>query len=93
MRDGQFEWNDAKAQRSERKHGVTFVQAREAFDDVNALEEPDDDPDEDRWKLTGKTTSGIVVVIYTERGKRTRIISARKATAHEQALYQRQTRP
>lgn len=48
MRVDRFEWIDAKAASNVRKHGVSFETACEAFDDVNAFEEPDDDPDEAR---------------------------------------------
>ena len=93
MRDADFEWDDEKAARNAIKHGVTFDVAREAFDDLNSIEEADPDPDEDRWQLTGRTQTGLLLVIYVERGPRIRIISARKATPHEQARYNRQARP
>ena len=41
MRDADFEWDDAKAARNAIKHGVTFDIAREAFDDINSIEEAD----------------------------------------------------
>lgn len=93
MRDDRFEWDDAKAASNARKHHVTFEQAAEAFDDPFHVEEPEDDPDEHRWRLVGKTSAGILLVIHTERDDRTRIISARRATRHEQASYYRQARP
>jgi uncharacterized protein len=49
MRDDTFEWDDAKAASNARKHGVTFDDAREVFGDRNAMEAPDDDPNEERW--------------------------------------------
>jgi uncharacterized protein len=72
---------------------VSFDQAREAFDDPNFVEEPDDDDDEYRWQLIGRTSAGIIFVIHTQRGDRTRIISAREANCHEQDRYRRQTLP
>lgn len=90
MRDDRFEWDDTKAASNARKHGITFTDSREAFDDPNALEEADPDPDGDRMKLTGRTNAGVLVVIYVERHARIRVISARKATRHEEAHYQRQ---
>jgi uncharacterized protein len=93
MRDDRFEWDDDKAATNWKKHRISFDLAREVFDDANALEEPDDDPDEERWQRTGLTTSGVVLVVYTERGTRNRIISARRATAHEQDRYIRQAPP
>jgi uncharacterized protein len=93
MQDDRFEWDDAKAASNSRKHRVTFDQAREAFDDPNAVEEPDDDPTEERWKRTVMSATCILIVIYTQRGVRTRIITARRATKHEQADYHRQALP
>ena len=89
MQDDCFEWDDAKAEANRRKHGVTFEEAREEFDDLHYTEEPDDDPDEERWKLIGRSRRRLLVVIYTDRGSRMRIISARKATRHDQDTYDR----
>jgi hypothetical protein len=38
MQDDHFEWDDAKAVRNWRNHGVTFEMAREAFKDMFAVE-------------------------------------------------------
>lgn len=93
MRDRLFECDDDKAAQNSKKHRVTFVLAREVFDDANALEAPDEDPDEPRWRRTGLTRSGVLPVVYTERGMKNRIISARKATRYEQDCYFRQPSP
>jgi uncharacterized protein len=93
MRDDRFEWDDGKAATNWKKHRVSFHLAREVFDDPNALEELDDDSNEERWQRTGLTTGGVLLVVYTERGPRNRIISARRATSHEQDRYIRQARP
>jgi uncharacterized DUF497 family protein len=37
MRDDEFEWDNRKAKRNERRHGVTFELARLVFDDPNRL--------------------------------------------------------
>ena len=42
--------------------------------------------DEDRWDVIGMVDS-VLVVIYTERGERTRLISARKAEPEERSRY------
>jgi uncharacterized protein len=91
VRDDRFEWDDAKADSNRRKHGVTFVQATETFDDPHGFDEWDDDPDEERWHRIGMTRSGVLIVSHTDRGNRIRIISARRANTHEQDRYQRQT--
>lgn len=90
MRDDRFEWDDRKAAVNLQKHGTRFEDARMAFDDPDGFDEDDDDPDEERWKRYGRTFAGLVVVIYSERLARVRIISARRATRHEQDRYNRQ---
>ncbi len=89
MQDDKFEWDDTKADSNRRKHGVTFDEARSVFADLSAIDEIDDDPDEERWKRTGEGNGRLLTVIYVERRPRIRIISARKATQHEQDDYYR----
>jgi hypothetical protein len=62
MRDDRFEWDDAKAAANRRKHGVTFDMARTVFDDPDALDERDDDPDEERWTHIG-TTAAVIAAL------------------------------
>jgi hypothetical protein len=88
MRNDEFEWDDGKASANLRKHRVSFEDACSVFDDPMALVEADDDPDESRDITIGLSAKGILYVVSTERGTRTRIISARKATRHEQDRYQ-----
>jgi uncharacterized DUF497 family protein len=88
-----FEWDDDKAARNVRGHdGVTFTQAAAAFHDKFAVEWLDDRQayGEERSVLLGMTGGQILYVAYTERGANIRIISARRATRHEQDIYYRQ---
>jgi uncharacterized protein len=71
------------------KHGVGFEEACVAFDDPDVLMEHDADPDEDRELTIGMGAGRVLFVVSTERGARTRIISARKATRDEQDRYHR----
>jgi uncharacterized protein len=87
MRDGEFEWDDRKATQNLRKHGVSFDEARRAFADAKSVDEDDPDPDEERYKRLCELDHRILVVIWTNRGKRIRIISARPASKHEQQVY------
>jgi uncharacterized DUF497 family protein len=88
MRDDEFEWDDRKAKRNERLHGVTFELARIAFDDPNAIDRLDlDEPHDDRELITGLVGDVLLTVCFVERGHRKRIISARKATNREQIDY------
>ena len=86
-----FEWDTAKAERNLVKHGVSFEAARWAFDDVFAFERCDFDsePGQTRYIILGMVKDVILTVVYTERGERTRIISARRATKHERTEYYR----
>ena len=86
-----FEWDQAKAAANYKKHGVRFEHAVLAFEDPFALVELDESEEygEDRFLLTGRATGGILVVVYTERGERVRIISAREATEYERRNYYR----
>ena len=88
----EFEWDEAKAASNLLKHGVRFDQAIDAFADPDALEVIDARADygEERVILIGQATPGVLLVVYTERGVKTRIISARKASKHERSHYYRQ---
>jgi uncharacterized DUF497 family protein len=88
----EFEWDNAKAAANFRKHGVTFEQAAYAFLDPFALEWIDQRAvyGEERIFLLGMSGGQILSVVYTERHNRLCIISARRATKHEQDRYYRQ---
>ena len=82
----QFEWDRAKALRNFRKHGVSFDEAVTVFyDPLSAtFDDPDRSVGEARLITVGYSARGrLLVVAHTERGARTRIIGARRATARE----------
>ena len=88
-----FEWDNNKAASNIRDHeGVTFAQAAAAFNDPFAVEWLDERQDygEERSVLLGMTGGQLLYVAYSERGDNIRIISARRATRHEQDIYFRQ---
>ena len=89
MRDEQFEWDDRKAATNLRKHGISFEVGRRVFDDPGNFEGLDESEDygEERFLATGIVSGVFLTVSYTERGKRVRIISARRATQNEQDDY------
>nr|WP_202862769.1 BrnT family toxin [Limnohabitans sp. Rim28] len=87
-----FEWDPKKAASNEKKHGVSFEEARTVFFDENAklIDDPDHSEDEDRFVLLGISSTLRVMVVchcYREQGNLIRIISARKASAHESKQY------
>ena len=83
MQGEEFEWDLDKALSNLAKHGVSFEAARLVFDDVFALDRFDagSGHSEARYIITGMANGILLTVVYTERGERTRIISARKADA------------
>ena len=87
MRNDDFEWDDAKATINIRDHDVAFEVASEAFFDRNWLDVEDPAPDELRHKRICMRFGVVYAVIYTERDDCIRIISARRATRHEQRQY------
>ena len=85
----EFEWDPNKAASNLRKHGVRFAEAATAFEDDAMLTMPDDKAGEERFVAIGVGSMGrVLVVVYTTRGDRTRIISARKATRQERSQYE-----
>ncbi len=86
-----YEWDSKKAKSNYKKHGVKFADAVGVFEDENAITIPDEHEREDRYVTIGRDfLSRILVVVYTFRDTIIRIISARKATAHERKMYEEQ---
>ena len=83
------EWDDEKAKENLRKHGVDFADAVTVLSDVMAITIPEEAADEERFVTLGTDALGrLLVVAYTWRGNRPRLISARKAARHERKQYE-----
>ena len=86
-----FEWDPNKAKLNEDKHKVSFPEACEVFADnlSSSINDPDHSIDEDRYIIFGKSyNENYLVVSYTERNGRIRIISARQMTPRERRAYE-----
>jgi uncharacterized protein len=86
-----FEWDDAKAESNERKHGVLFAEAETVFADPLSLTgyDPGHSNDEDRYITMGMSTEGrLLIVSHTDRGDKVRLISAREASRRERRDYE-----
>jgi uncharacterized protein len=85
----EFEWSKFKAKDNNAKHGVRFELAKKVFNDPFAVEILDDRQDygEERFVILGMVGGQLLYVAYTERKDVIRIISARRATKHEQETY------
>ena len=89
--DLKFVWDSEKAKINRQKHKVSFETAARVFLDENFIDDIDEfhSDFEDRIKIIGKIGE-ILTVIYTERGDRNRIISARRANKQEKEDYYEQ---
>ena len=75
----EFEWDSKKAAENLRRHEVSFDEAVSAFGDNLSLTIPDPEHSENefRYLLLGASSAGrLIVVSFTERGERIRLISA-----------------
>ena len=84
-----IEFDPDKAAENLRKHGVSFAHAELALRDPAGVTVQDPDAEgEPRFVPLGMEALGrTLVVVYTPRGRRTRIISARKASKAETLAY------
>lgn len=87
----QFEWDDQKARLNLKKHGINFEGAKTVFSDPLAY------IFDDEWHSVGEKREIIIghdrdnrllLVCFTERANKIRIISARLATKKERQDYE-----
>ncbi len=87
------EWDAEKARLNEAKHGVSFDEAVSALDDPLAITIHDplhSTAGEERYVTVGLSYNlKVLVVVTCDRGHRTRLISARKATRAERVSYEK----
>ncbi len=87
----EFEWDKQKAERNTSKHGVSFEEAQTVFTDPLYLDfyDPDHSDEEERYIIVGQSDQQrLLVVSYTERDQKVRLISAREATRKEREAYE-----
>jgi uncharacterized DUF497 family protein len=91
-------WDEDNARVHFVKHRVSFRLAIKVFDDPFQFSEPDPHEDGDRWQTLGRVGDVLLMVVHTEPVEQSqgadgepvmvgRIISARKATPGERAIY------
>ncbi len=96
--DLRFEWDTKKDRANQKKHGVSFAEAKSAFSDERGLviDDPEHSEEEDRFVLLGMSAALRVLVVchcYRGDGDVIRIISVRRADQHEQQDYFARWRP
>ena len=86
----EYEWDEAKAAVNLAKHGISFTAAARALEDPRKIEWLDDRFDYGEERIQSLCIDqGTVLFVVTVVPKENvcRIISARKATRHEQEKY------
>ena len=83
----EFEWDKAKRKDNNKKHGIDFARARRVFLDPDALVMEASHKSEERLLIVGRMEALLITVVFTMRGQRIRIISARHARRSERKRY------
>ena len=89
----QFEWDTNKYQTNIKKHGISFEEASTVWMDSLALIAPDPEHSvtEEREWIIGESYKGrLLIVVYTFRNDKIRIISTRLATKREKQQYEQE---
>jgi hypothetical protein len=86
-----FAWDEEKAEQNLRKHHISFEEAETVFDDPLSItiSDPDHSSHEERFIDIGLSDKKrLLVVVYTERENKVRLISARLANRIERKKYE-----
>ena len=86
----EFEWDTTKERGNLQKHRVSFEEAATVWTDPLALIAPDpqhSDEEEREWIIGESYKHRVLIIVYTMREEKTRIISARLATKLECQQY------
>jgi uncharacterized DUF497 family protein len=85
----EFEWDEVKRRANYRKHGLDFRDAEKVFQEVTiTAEDKRQDYGEKRFISLGRLEDIVVVVVYTERSEKIRLISMRRANQKERRAYE-----
>ena len=91
-----FEWDETKNRINQEKHGISFDEAKEIFDDPLHISKLDHcfNYFEERWITIGATKKEKLLVVanlfFTDDGEEIiRIISARRANNNERRAYEK----
>jgi hypothetical protein len=85
----EFEWDENKNVINIEQHDIDFNDAWMIFE--NAMLRKMDtrkDYSEERWVALGKLRDIVVVIVYTFRQSKIRVISIRRANHHERKIYE-----
>jgi uncharacterized protein len=83
-----FEFDDKKSASNKKKHGISFIEAMELWNDMDRIEIPAKTEDKPRFLVIGKIEGRHWSSIITYRDDKIRIISVRRSRKEEIALYE-----
>ena len=87
----EFEWDGHKAVENLKNHRVSFDEAKSVFNDPLLLTFPDPEHSDEEHRTINigiSSHSRVLLVVFTDRKGKVRVISSRKATAKERKLYE-----
>jgi len=88
-----FEWDQEKNVSNQKKHGISFEEARTVFSDdfARLIADPEHSEEKERFILLGESIeSNLLIVCHCIRDEESvRIISARKADKKERRTYEK----
>lgn len=83
-----LKWDEKKRRRNLDKHGIDFIGCEEIFAGITkTIVDDRRDYGEERFVTFGLLDGRVVAMAHTETADAIRVISIRKATNHEQALF------
>jgi len=91
LRELDFDWHPPKSADNQKKHGVSFDEAKTIFGDQKDIVFPDRNhsDEEERYLAIGRSAQGrLILLCFTERGPKLRLISARLAESWERREYE-----
>jgi len=84
----EFEWDEIKNSKNIEKHSIDFSDVVSVFQHpIIKKKSTKIDYGEKRWIAIGQLMNFCIVIIYTIREKKIRLISARKANKKERKIY------
>jgi len=87
-----FDWDEGNFLKNWEKHGVSHLEAEQVFfnEPILLFEDPKHSERESRWYVLGQTDqSRELMLVFTMRGKKIRIISARPMSRKERGVYEK----
>jgi len=86
-----FDWDDGNVDKNWERHGVSFFEAEQVFFNRPLLlyEDLRHTESESRWYVLGRTEAGrLLMIVFTTRGDKVRVISARDMSRKERRIYE-----